>query len=203
MKTPKHLWVTCTQCSTTLTAKSIFLCLSGISCVSICAHCLLCFQWAPLRRVWLRLLYSPHQVFMHTGKIPLSLLFSRLNSPSTLSFCLYVRCSKPSVILMALSWPCPNMSMSLLYWGAQSWTQYSRCLTSAEWRGRITSLDLLAALLLMQPRMLMKNCSGTVLQHFPSSKTTILILLFFFILLINPAVRNSSNKRFFLLNFKA
>ena len=42
--------------------------------------------------------------------------------------------------------------MSFLCWGLQSWTQYSRWgLTRAEQRGRITSLDLLATLL-MQPR---------------------------------------------------
>ncbi|KAK4810782.1 hypothetical protein QYF61_008754, partial [Mycteria americana] len=38
--------------------------------------------------------------------------------------------------------------------GAQNWIQSSRCsLTSAEERGRITSLDLLAILCLMQPRI--------------------------------------------------
>jgi len=34
-------------------------------------------------------------------------------------------------------------SMSALYWGAQNWTQHSRCgLTSVEQEGRIISLDL-------------------------------------------------------------
>jgi len=48
------------------------------------------------------------------------------------------------------------MSMSLLYWGAQSWTQHSRCaLTSAEGRGRIRSCSLLATLILMQPRVVL------------------------------------------------
>jgi len=42
------------------------------------------------------------------------------------------------------------MSMSHLHWGAQNWTQHSRCgLTSAEQQGRITSLDLLAVFSLM------------------------------------------------------
>jgi len=41
-----------------------------------------------------------------------------------------------------------------LNWGAQNWTQYSRWgLTRAEQRGRRTSLDLLATLLLMHPRI--------------------------------------------------
>jgi len=44
--------------------------------------------------------------------------------------------------------------MSLLCWGLQSWTQDARWgLTRAEQRGRITSLALLATLLLMQPRV--------------------------------------------------
>ena len=47
-----------------------------------------------------------------------------------------------------------TMSMPLLYWGTQRWTQYSRCgLNSAEERGRITSLNLLATLHLMKPRI--------------------------------------------------
>ncbi|KAK4818263.1 hypothetical protein QYF61_009968 [Mycteria americana] len=47
-----------------------------------------------------------------------------------------------------------NMSISLLYWGAQSWTQCSRCgLTSAEKRGRINSLNLLETLFLTQLRI--------------------------------------------------
>ena len=46
--------------------------------------------------------------------------------------------------------------MSPLYWKAQNWTQYSRCgLIGAEERGRITSLDLLATVLPMQPSRLL------------------------------------------------
>lgn len=41
------------------------------------------------------------------------------------------------------------MSMSVLHCGAQNWL----VVTSTECRGMITSLDLLAMLLLMQPRM--------------------------------------------------
>lgn len=46
------------------------------------------------------------------------------------------------------------MSVPLLYWGIQNWTQHTRCsLTRAEKRRRITSLELLATLCLMQLRM--------------------------------------------------
>jgi len=50
--------------------------------------------------------------------------------------------------------PLFSMSMSLLYWRAHNWTQHSRCcLTSAEQRARITSIDRLAVLVLLQPRI--------------------------------------------------
>jgi len=46
--------------------------------------------------------------------------------------------------------------MSFLYWRAQKWTQHSRCgLHSAEQRGRIISIKLLAMSFLMQPRVLL------------------------------------------------
>ena len=57
------------------------------------------------------------------------------------------------------SW-CPSAGLSLevpclsVNWGAQTWTQHSRCgLSIAEQRGRITSLDLLATLFAMYPRI--------------------------------------------------
>jgi len=52
-----------------------------------------------------------------------------------------------------LRWTPSSSSMSSLYWGAPRWTLHSRCaLSSSEPRGRTTSLDLLATLLLVQPR---------------------------------------------------
>ena len=88
---------------------------------------------------------------MHTDKIFLSLLCSRLNYRSSLSLSSYDRCYKPLIILVALCWTC---SMSPLNQGAQNWTLYLRCgLTSAEHGGeKITSHDLQAVLFLMQPR---------------------------------------------------
>ena len=55
----------------------------------------------------------------------LSLLFSRLNSSSTLRLSSYVRCSGPST-LTALGWTLSSKSTSFLYWGVQNWTQHSR-----------------------------------------------------------------------------
>ncbi|KAK4827750.1 hypothetical protein QYF61_021221 [Mycteria americana] len=69
-------------------------------------------------------------------------------------YCSGERGSNRCITLVALCRTLSSMSMSPLYWGAQNRTQCSRCgLTSAEQRGRITSLDLLAILLLMQPRI--------------------------------------------------
>ena len=61
--------------------------------------------------------------------------------------------------LKSTYWPAVGLSlvclsMSLLYWGAQNWTQYSRCgLSTAVQRWRITSLDLLVMFYLMNPRI--------------------------------------------------
>ena len=96
-----------------------------------------------------------HHVFIHIDKIPLNLLFSRLNGPSSFSLSLYVRCCSPlshpygpslgsllevRIFLVSRS---PELDQAL-----------QMCLTSPEER-RIISLYLLATLLLMQPRMLL------------------------------------------------
>lgn len=39
----------------------MFLHTDRTSCVSLCAHCVLCPRWDALRRVWLCYIYSPHQ----------------------------------------------------------------------------------------------------------------------------------------------
>lgn len=38
--------------------------LNDISCILVCAYCFLPCHWASLRRIWLPLLYSYHQVFI-------------------------------------------------------------------------------------------------------------------------------------------
>jgi len=64
------------------------------------------------------------QVFIDFSKLPLSLLFSSLNSPSSFSFSPYEKYSIALIIVTALCMD--GMSMSLMYWGAQHWTQHSR-----------------------------------------------------------------------------
>jgi len=83
-------------------------------------------------------LLPPHQVFIHVGKIPLSLFFSRLNSPSSLSLSAYERCPGPLIIFMAIHWSSSSMSTSLFYWGAQKRTQHPRCVSAGLSRGQGT-----------------------------------------------------------------
>ncbi|KAK4811117.1 hypothetical protein QYF61_019748 [Mycteria americana] len=78
------------------------------------------------------------------------------------------RCSSPLIIFVALFWTCSNKSMSFLCWGPQNWTQYSRWgLTTVEWRGRITSLNLLATLHLYaaQDAIGFLGCKRTLPAH--------------------------------------
>ena len=49
----------------------------------------------------------PNQSFIDIDKIPLRLLFSWLNSPSSLKLPLCKRCSSPLIILVALDWLAP------------------------------------------------------------------------------------------------
>ena len=129
------------QCLVTLTVKKCLLMFRGN---------LLCFRfglllwschWAPLKRAW-HYSFCPlsFQAFIHIDEIPLSLLFSRLNSPSSLSLSPQEKRSSPFIVLVAIHCTLSSMATSHFCWGAQNWTQLSRRgLTSAEGRGRITS----------------------------------------------------------------
>ena len=111
-----------------------------------------------------------------TIRSPRSLLFSRLNSPNSLSPSLQKRCSIPLISFVSLLWPHSNRSVSFLCWGLQSWTQHTRqALTWTEYRGRIPSLNLLATLLLMQPRIRLafwaaSTCCWVMLSFSSTSK---------------------------------
>lgn len=88
-----------------------------------------------------------HHVFTDVSKVLLTLLFPRLNSHSSLSFCSYKRGSCALIIFVSLRGTCSAKSISAFYWGAQNWTPNSRGgLTRAEQRGRTTPLDFLATL---------------------------------------------------------
>jgi len=76
-------------------------------------------------------------------------LFSRLQSQFPQPLPLRLVFQIPHSFI-ALLWTRSRASVSFLQWGAHNWTQYLRCrLTSAEHRGTITSLLLLAILFLL------------------------------------------------------
>lgn len=82
------------------------------------------------------------------------LVFSVLNSPSSLSLSSQERCSSTLIIFVIFCWTCSSTSIPLLSWGIQNWTQHSRIgFNSAKWRGRTTHLSLLAILALKQPKV--------------------------------------------------
>lgn len=107
----------------------------------------------------LPILFAPSlQLFVYTDKIPMSLFFFRLSSPNSLGLPWYDGCFSLLIIFAALCWTHSGSSMSLVYWKAQHWTKLSRCgFSRAEYRQRITTCDLLAALLI---------AAGTLLASF-------------------------------------
>lgn len=97
-----------------------------------------------LRRVWLHLLYK-HPLSGCKQRWGLSLIFSRLSRPSSLSLSLYIVCYSPRHFEL------PQFASTR---GIQNWTWCSRCgLRSALQRRIITFLSLLATCFLMQPNM--------------------------------------------------
>lgn len=82
--------------------------------------------------------------------------WSQPESPHILSLSSKGRCSSLLIVLMSLHCTLLSISTSLMYWGIQNWTQYSGWgLTCAQQRGRMSPLDLLMILCLMQPTALL------------------------------------------------
>lgn len=109
------------------TRKRFFSNLDKISCVlfvSIASHPASRYL---LRRVCLSLF--PHQIFIHRDEMPQSLIFSNLNRLSFFSLSSYFKCSNPLIIPMALWQIFCQKSVSVLHPGAQTWTQFSRCVS--------------------------------------------------------------------------
>ena len=96
---------------------------------------------------------SAYKLPSTSGRSLCSLLFSRLNTPSS-SVCLCRRGAAASECPRGLLWTRSNSPTSFLCWGPQAWTQYCRWgLTRAEQRGTIPSLPA-ASPLWVQPRAL-------------------------------------------------
>ena len=96
-------------CLNTLTVKVR---LNGISCTCLFLIPLVLFLGTTKGLTLSSLL--THHVFIHTDKIPLSLVFSRLNSPSSVNLSSCVR-------LCGFCWT--HLYGHLFYWEAQTWAQ--------------------------------------------------------------------------------
>ncbi|KAK2540579.1 hypothetical protein Q9966_004304 [Columba livia] len=127
------------QCSITLTVKKCFLMFRGnVPCFSLCPLPLVLSLYTTEKSLAPSSLHLPLE-YLYT-LMRSTRAFSRLDSPSSLSLAPYDRCSRPIIILVALSGTLSSMSVSLLHWRAQRWAQPSRCgLPSAEQRARVRS----------------------------------------------------------------
>lgn len=93
-------------------------CQFGISWISFIVPLLLILSPGTIENS--SLIFPPsQQVFTHIDKILLSLLFFRLNSPSSLCLSSYIRCSHSIVIFVVLCWTRSSMSVHLLSCVAQ------------------------------------------------------------------------------------
>ncbi|KAK4819472.1 LOW QUALITY PROTEIN: hypothetical protein QYF61_004698 [Mycteria americana] len=103
------------QCFTTLIVKNFFLQSSlNLPSLSLKLLLLVLSQQALLKSLSPSLLEAPFKDWKAVIRSPRSLLFSRLNNPSSLSLSLEERCSSPRIIFVALLWPCSSSSMSFL-----------------------------------------------------------------------------------------
>jgi len=93
------------------------------------------------------------QVFVQMDEIPLSLLFSRLNSPLSQSFS-QERSSSLLIFMVPSLDGLQHVHVSLVLGSPALAPELQMCLTSAEQRWKIPSLDLLAARCLVQSRRL-------------------------------------------------
>lgn len=75
----------------------------------------------------LSLLFAPSlELFVYTKKIPTTLFFFQLSSPSSLSLPSYDACLDLLTIFVTLCWTHSRSFTSLVYWKAQHWTKLSR-----------------------------------------------------------------------------
>lgn len=117
------------------------------------------------------LYFSPSdEAFTHTDKTPLNLLFSRLDSPISLSLSLHDTCSSPFIICVILCWTLCGMSMSLLCWGAQNWSQHPRCASPMLSRGDGSPCSTGLELCLIQSRRLVA-CFAANMNILVSART--------------------------------
>lgn len=82
----------------------------GILCASVSSYVSMSWHWVPIKSLALYFLATRYLYTL----ILLSLLFSRLNSTTSLNISWYERCSTALMIFMPLGWTCSSKSMSLI-----------------------------------------------------------------------------------------
>lgn len=111
-----------------------------------CTHCFLSCHGTPPKESWLVFLYPPFRYWYTLMRSYRAFSCSPGCTVLTINLSSYE-------MLQSLNWLRGPLLDSLQYfpmdWAAQNWTYYSRrSLTGAEWMGRITSLSMLATLLM-------------------------------------------------------
>lgn len=113
------------QCLNTITVKKAFFLMFkwNFSTCVIVSGCVPGHHWEESNSLF----FAPSLQVLYTLGISSptsSLLFPRLNSTISLSLS-YDRCSNPLIVFTAHCQTCSSMSISVLYWGTQSWAQHS------------------------------------------------------------------------------
>lgn len=129
LKTLQCLWAICFCVMTTITIKRVFICLNEFP----------VFQLMPIALCPFSNWENSGEVFTSQIRYTLvrslwSLLFSKLKSLSQPFFIWQM--------LQSCSCPCDGLSpvcLCLLYWGAQHWTEHSRCFLRVLSRGAVSS----------------------------------------------------------------
>jgi len=102
------------QCLVTLTVQTCFLMFGGnLLCFILCLLTLVLSLGTTEKSLAASSLCSPFRYLYTLMRSHQSLLFSRFNSPSSLSLSLSERCSSALIIFVALCWTLSSMSLSL------------------------------------------------------------------------------------------
>lgn len=146
MRTTQTPWLTCASAWSPFQVKKCSWCWDGTHCVSVCAHCLLYHHWAPLERTCICHFYTlPSGIYTHLWVRPEPSLLQAKQTQLFQPFLTqemiqaFDHVHSPSLDLSSTS----TSPRTLEPWT----TQELRCeLNSAEQRGRIATLNLLAVL---------------------------------------------------------
>ena len=164
---PPPLWATCFQCLTTITLKNFFLISSlNLPYFSLKSFTLVLSQYILLKCLSPSLLMPCFKYWKTALRSTQSFLFSRVNSPSSLSLSSYGRCSNPRTFFVACLWTSSSRFMFLLYWGLRIWTQYSRWgLSWAEEQDHLPHPAYHTTFDAAQYMVGFLGCEGTLLAH--------------------------------------